>query len=288
MLPVLTATVGQRGARRAAVALVDARPRPRARRPAAHGRCGLPVAHDPRSGVFRATGRPARRRCTSTPTSRWRSQRYLDWTQDEAFEERYAVPILVETARLWMSLGYLGEDDKFHIDGITGPDEYSAIVRDNIYTNLAAARNLDRRGRRRRALDEVCRRSSMSPTTRSRRGARPPTRVAVPFDDERRRAPAGSRQHRSRGLGLRGVAPRRRLPAAAQVAVHGDLPQAGRQAGRPRAGDALVRRSVHASRRRLAPSSTTTRSPCATRRCRRARRRSWPPRSGISILPPTT
>jgi alpha,alpha-trehalose phosphorylase len=30
----------------------------------------------------------------------------------------------------------------FHIDGVTGPDEYSAIVDDNVYTNLMAERNL--------------------------------------------------------------------------------------------------------------------------------------------------
>ena len=70
-------------------------------------------------------------------------QRYLDWTADESFDRDYALEVLVETARLWMSLGYLGDDGKFHIDGVTGPDEYSAIVRDNIYTNLMAARNLD-------------------------------------------------------------------------------------------------------------------------------------------------
>jgi len=70
-------------------------------------------------------------------------QRYLDWTRDDVFGERYAVPLLVETARLWMSLGYYSKDNRFHIDGVTGPDEYSAIVRDNIYTNLAAARNLE-------------------------------------------------------------------------------------------------------------------------------------------------
>ncbi|HEY2272302.1 MAG TPA: glycosyl hydrolase family 65 protein [Jatrophihabitantaceae bacterium] len=70
-------------------------------------------------------------------------QRYVDWTQDAAFDERFAVPLLIETARLWNSLGYHGGDGKFHIDGVTGPDEYSAIVRDNTFTNLAAARNLD-------------------------------------------------------------------------------------------------------------------------------------------------
>jgi alpha,alpha-trehalose phosphorylase len=71
------------------------------------------------------------------------AQRYLDWTNDDIFAERYGVPLLVETARLWMSLGYYGDDDRFHIDGVTGPDEYSAIVRDNTFTNLAAARNLE-------------------------------------------------------------------------------------------------------------------------------------------------
>src|SRR5581483_1518836 len=34
------------------------------------------------------------------------------------------------------------DDGKFHIDGVTGPDEYSAVVDDNTYTNLMAARNL--------------------------------------------------------------------------------------------------------------------------------------------------
>jgi alpha,alpha-trehalose phosphorylase len=70
------------------------------------------------------------------------TQRYVEWTGDDEFHRDNALPILVETARLWMSLGGYGEDGQFHIDGVTGPDEYSAIVRDNIYTNLMAARNL--------------------------------------------------------------------------------------------------------------------------------------------------
>ncbi len=69
-------------------------------------------------------------------------QRYVEWTQDEEFEQKHGLAILVETARLWISLGYHGDDGKFHIDGVTGPDEYSAIVRDNTFTNLSAARNL--------------------------------------------------------------------------------------------------------------------------------------------------
>jgi alpha,alpha-trehalose phosphorylase len=68
--------------------------------------------------------------------------RYLAWTGDEMFERECALPMLMHTARLWMSLGHFGDDSRFHIDGVTGPDEYSAIVDDNTYTNLMAARNL--------------------------------------------------------------------------------------------------------------------------------------------------
>ncbi|MDQ2851653.1 MAG: family 65 glycosyl hydrolase [Actinomycetota bacterium] len=68
--------------------------------------------------------------------------RYVFWTQDEEFDRETALQLLVETARLWADLGYHGDDGKFHIDGITGPDEYSAVVADNTYTNLMAARNL--------------------------------------------------------------------------------------------------------------------------------------------------
>jgi alpha,alpha-trehalose phosphorylase len=70
------------------------------------------------------------------------AQRYVQWTGDEDFERECALPILVETARMWVSLGYHGADGHFHIDGVTGPDEYSAIADDNAYTNLMVARNL--------------------------------------------------------------------------------------------------------------------------------------------------
>jgi alpha,alpha-trehalose phosphorylase len=48
----------------------------------------------------------------------------------------------VETARLWRSLGHLDPSGVFRIDGVTGPDEYSAIADNNVYTNLMAQRNL--------------------------------------------------------------------------------------------------------------------------------------------------
>ncbi len=50
--------------------------------------------------------------------------------------------ILVETARLWEDLGFYGTDEKFHIHGVTGPDEYTTVVNDNTYTNLMARQNL--------------------------------------------------------------------------------------------------------------------------------------------------
>ncbi len=52
------------------------------------------------------------------------------------------VEILVETARLWASLGQFDAQGRFRIDGVTGPDEYSALVDNNVYTNLMAQANL--------------------------------------------------------------------------------------------------------------------------------------------------
>jgi alpha,alpha-trehalose phosphorylase len=68
--------------------------------------------------------------------------RHSWWTGDEAFDREVALPLLVETARLWASVAYEGPDELYHIDGVTGPDEYSAVVDDNHYTNLFAAWNL--------------------------------------------------------------------------------------------------------------------------------------------------
>jgi alpha,alpha-trehalose phosphorylase len=68
--------------------------------------------------------------------------RYVAATGDQAFLGEVGLELLAETARLWMHLGHRGADGQVHIHGVTGPDEYSAIVDDNVYTNLMAARNL--------------------------------------------------------------------------------------------------------------------------------------------------
>lgn len=68
--------------------------------------------------------------------------RYIAATGDDAFEQEVGLPLLVETARLWRSLGHHDHHGDFHIDGVTGPDEYSAVADDNLYTNLMAQQNL--------------------------------------------------------------------------------------------------------------------------------------------------
>ncbi|MGW9158215.1 glycoside hydrolase family 65 protein [Microbacterium sp. NPDC055665] len=67
---------------------------------------------------------------------------YVRATGDHAFEREAGLEMLVETARLWMSLGRRDAAGAFHIDGVTGPDEYSAVADDNVYTNLMARLNL--------------------------------------------------------------------------------------------------------------------------------------------------
>jgi alpha,alpha-trehalose phosphorylase len=69
-------------------------------------------------------------------------ERYRVISEDEAFEREAGVELLVETARLWRSLGHHDAAGQFRIDGVTGPDEYSAIADNNVYTNLMAGRNL--------------------------------------------------------------------------------------------------------------------------------------------------
>jgi alpha,alpha-trehalose phosphorylase len=68
--------------------------------------------------------------------------RYLQATGDDEFARGAGLELLVATARLWRSLGHHDPGGAFHIDGVTGPDEYSAVADDNIYTNLMAARNM--------------------------------------------------------------------------------------------------------------------------------------------------
>ncbi|MCF7915576.1 MAG: beta-phosphoglucomutase [Spirochaetaceae bacterium] len=71
-------------------------------------------------------------------------KKYLQISGNEDFLSR-AVEILIETARLWADLGeYIPQKDgSFCINGVTGPDEYTALVNNNYYTNVMAQDNLE-------------------------------------------------------------------------------------------------------------------------------------------------
>jgi alpha,alpha-trehalose phosphorylase len=77
---------------------------------------------------------------------------YVAATGDEDFLARGAIDVLVETARMWEDLGFWrsNADDVFHIHGVTGPDEYTTVVNDNLFTNVMARSNL-------RAAARICR-----------------------------------------------------------------------------------------------------------------------------------
>jgi len=71
-------------------------------------------------------------------------RKYVQATGDELFLRDYGAEMLVETARLWADLGFYSDakGGKFCINGVTGPDEYNAVVNNNAYTNLMARENL--------------------------------------------------------------------------------------------------------------------------------------------------
>jgi len=70
--------------------------------------------------------------------------RYSEATGDKSILLEGGAELLFETARLWMGLGFFNprKDGKFCIPCVTGPDEYTALVDNNAYTNLMAEFNL--------------------------------------------------------------------------------------------------------------------------------------------------
>ena len=111
------------------------------------------------------------------------ARRYIEATGDDDFASGEGIALLVETARLWASLGHYDGEACFRIDGVTGPDEYTALANNNVFTNLMAARNL-------RSAAEIARRwpiraaelavddDEIDAWTNAARA------MVVPFDDE--------------------------------------------------------------------------------------------------------
>ena len=129
-------------------------------------------------------------------------RRYVAATGDVEFERETGVELLVATARLWLSVGWFHPaTGEFQIDGVTGPDEYSAIADNNVYTNLMAKRNLLT------AAVAVDRHPDQAPDVgpaevdQWRRAA---VAMRVPWGRAPADPSAGGRLHRPGALGLRG------------------------------------------------------------------------------------
>ena len=71
--------------------------------------------------------------------------KYVRASGDEGFLVREGIDILVETSRMWADLGFWRSngDESFHIHGVTGPDEYTTVVNNNLFTNVMARFNLE-------------------------------------------------------------------------------------------------------------------------------------------------
>ncbi|MGI5130253.1 glycoside hydrolase family 65 protein [Pseudonocardia sp. CA-107938] len=109
-------------------------------------------------------------------------RRHVAATGDKVFEREVGLEILVETARFWRSLGHHDASGEFRIDGVTGPDEYTAIVDNNVYTNLMAQLNLrvaaDVAGRHSRAAHRLGVNAEEMASWRDAAKA-----MRIPFDD---------------------------------------------------------------------------------------------------------
>ncbi|MCL2316358.1 MAG: HAD-IA family hydrolase [Actinomycetia bacterium] len=113
---------------------------------------------------------------------------YVQVSGDEAFLGEAGAEILAETARMWASLASGGDDGRAHLNGVTGPDEYSVLVDDNVYTNVMARHHLRLAAR---AAEDVLARD---PAAAARLGLDAPEadtwrrladRLVVPFDERR-------------------------------------------------------------------------------------------------------
>ncbi|MEU0868828.1 glycoside hydrolase family 65 protein [Nocardia brasiliensis] len=109
--------------------------------------------------------------------------RYVTATGDERFERECGVELLVETARMWTGLGHRDSGGTFRIDGVTGPDEYSALADNNIYTNLMAQRNLRGAATACARHPDVARRLEVS-AAEIERWRTDAEQTAMPYNDE--------------------------------------------------------------------------------------------------------
>ncbi|MRV71043.1 glycoside hydrolase family 65 protein [Duganella sp. FT92W] len=68
---------------------------------------------------------------------------YIEATNDEEYLLNCGAEIVMETARIWMGLGHFDRQGRYCINEVTGPDEYTALVNNNYYTNAMAKMHLE-------------------------------------------------------------------------------------------------------------------------------------------------
>jgi len=67
---------------------------------------------------------------------------YFDATGDLDYMAQSGAEIVLETARIWLGIGGYDRAGRFCINEVTGPDEYTALVNNNYYTNAMAQMHL--------------------------------------------------------------------------------------------------------------------------------------------------
>ena len=121
-------------------------------------------------------------------------KRYLDASGDVSFVANEGSEMLVETARLWEDLGFYAsnhDEPRFRIHGVTGPDEYTTVVNDNLYTNVMARFNMRYAARVVELLEEwdndaygrLCRRVGLQPDE-TKRWTKAAEAMYIPYDEE--------------------------------------------------------------------------------------------------------
>lgn len=70
--------------------------------------------------------------------------KYIEFSNDIKFLNDYGAEMMLDIAKYWSSISKLGDDKKYHISGVMGPDEYHEKLpsskeyglKDNAYTNI--------------------------------------------------------------------------------------------------------------------------------------------------------
>ena len=65
-------------------------------------------------------------------------------TDDEEFMKKCGYELIMDTAKFWASRLEKGDDGKYHINDVVGPDEYHEHVNDNAFTNYMARWNMNK------------------------------------------------------------------------------------------------------------------------------------------------